>query len=240
MSPPSKLAASLGGPVERRRLVDDIHERLATAIKVGALPPGQRLVEAQLARDLGVSRAPVREALRLLERTGLAHAQGGLYFVPSLGIDDLRELVDVRIALERVAVTYVARRADDEEIATLKPIVARMGQVAAAPRSPKARLSGLDASFHRRLCELSRHARLQRVWAEMADQIDLAIATTNLSFPRYDGMAEDHDVVVTALLGRDAAECEQVITRHIQAGMARYEAVWAASGGAPGDIERSA
>jgi DNA-binding GntR family transcriptional regulator len=213
---------SLTGPLSRRRLADEVRDRLASAIRAGELRPGERLVEAQLARTLGVSRSPVREALRLLERSGFVVADSGLYYVPRLGFEDLRELVQLRIALERLAVSLIVQSKPPKDLSTLEDIAHRMHEAVSAG-SDTAALSSLDAEFHARLCDLPGHARLARMRQEMADEIGLAIAAANLSFPGREGFAEGHDEVITALRTVDRSTAESTIERHILSGLERYE-----------------
>lgn len=215
----------LGEPLQRQRLADEISDRLARAIRSGDLEPGTRLVEARLARELGVSRAPVREALRQLERSGLATADKGLYWVPSLDVEDLRELVLLRIALERLAIALAAERASDDDIDALAQVVARMYELEETqPKNIRALLD-LDAGLHRSLCELSGNRRLRALWTEMDDQIRLAIMTTNISFPEPRGVADDHQLIIDALRTRDRDRCERAIESHIRSGLLHVEAL---------------
>ncbi len=214
---------SLAGPLTRRRLADEVRDRLAAAIRAGDLPPGERLVEAQLARALGVSRSPVREALRLLERSGFVVADGGLYYVPRLGLDDVRELVQLRVALERLAVSLIVQDGPPDDLSVLEDVVVAMREAVAADPSDAARLSKLDAQFHERLCELPGHVRLARMRQEMADEIELAITAANLSFEGGEGFAEAHDEVIAALGTGERDVAESTIEQHILTGLERYE-----------------
>src|SRR5258707_11979733 len=92
-------------PVESRTLPDHVYQRLRHAIHVGHLKPGQRLIDGELAKALQVSRATVREALRMLESRGLVdirHRRGA--FVAELPPDDLRDACNFRRVLETHAV----------------------------------------------------------------------------------------------------------------------------------------
>lgn len=221
---PSALEA-LGEPLKRQRFADEISDRLAKAIRNGDLEPGTRLVEARLARELGVSRAPVREALRHLERSGLATAEKGLYWVPSLDVEDLRELVLLRIALERLAIALAAEQASDEDIDALAQVVARMHELEETQPSNTRALLELDAGLHSSLCKLSGNRRLQALWTAMDDQIRLAIVTANISFPEPRGVADDHQLIIDALRTRDRDRCERAIESHIRRGLLNIEAL---------------
>lgn len=219
----------------RRRLADEVRDRLALAIREGELPPGTRLVEAQLARRLGISRSPVREALRLLERSGLVLAQEGLYFVPELGLQDLRELVQLRVALERLAVSLIVQRRPLPDLSALDEVVERMRATVVGDPSATAELSQLDSQFHRILCELPGHARLARMRLDMSDEIELAIAATNLRFASGEGFPEAHETVLAAIRTGRRSRAEHAIESHILSGLQRYEATSKGNGAAPVD-----
>ena len=103
----------------------DAYERLLNAIDSGELAPGSRLLEAQLAERLGVSRTPVREALRRLEAQGLVtHEPHRGVVVAELDYDQLGELYAVREVLEGTAARLAARHASPEEVEVLREMVA--------------------------------------------------------------------------------------------------------------------
>src|SRR6516225_9920161 len=105
MSPPVGLPA-----LADTDLVGQVARLLTQAVVQGRLPPGAKVVEAGIARELGVSRAPVREAARLLERQGLlvASPRRG-FFVRQFAIDDIDEIYDLRICVERHAAVLAAK-----------------------------------------------------------------------------------------------------------------------------------
>src|SRR5438093_12342821 len=100
------------GPVRRGTLKEQLLDSLRRAIASGAFPPGQRLVEGDLATQLGVSRAPIREAIGHLLQEGLVEVRGGRgIFVRSLTARDAREIYTLRAALETLAATMLAEAA---------------------------------------------------------------------------------------------------------------------------------
>src|SRR5690606_19153041 len=127
-----------------------VFEAIREAIIEGTLEPGERLMEAQLAEDLGVSRTPVREAIRQLELAGLVVMipRRGAY-VADISLKDVADVFEIRGALEALAASLAADRATDEEIQQLQSLLVEI------ERSVEARdvdlLVELDTRFHDQL-----------------------------------------------------------------------------------------
>jgi DNA-binding GntR family transcriptional regulator len=220
----SRASSSLAEPLERSTLSKEVRDRIAAAIRSHELAPGTRLVEAQLARDLGVSRAPVREALQQLARTGLVVPARDGYHAPLFDMQDLRELLQLRVALEQLAARLIADDGSAHELDEFRSIVSQMQDAEGDGVARADFLSELDREFHRLLCARSGNARLVRCWDEMAEQINLALLTTNRAFPRGDGFAEEHLQLLRPIANDDRAACDAAIEDHILRGLHRYEA----------------
>jgi DNA-binding GntR family transcriptional regulator len=220
----SVQSSALSGPVVRSSLVDEVRERLATAIVNRELPPGSRLIEARLASELGVSRGPVREALRELERRGLTVSSPRGFSVPDFSFNDLSELMQLRLALERLAIALAVERMQPAGLLELEADIRDMEHAVAESPEDQATLARLDSAFHEHLCELSGHQRLLHLLRAMSDEIRLAISTANLSFERREGYVEGHAAIVDALRAGDKERCEEVIGEHIRIGLAACEA----------------
>ena len=106
-----------------KQLRDVVFESLRKAIVEGSLKPGQRLMEVQLAEQLGVSRTPVREAIRKLELEGfvIMLPRKGAY-VADMSVKDIIDVLEVRSALEGLAANLAAERMDEKEVENLKEI----------------------------------------------------------------------------------------------------------------------
>src|SRR5215475_7451031 len=92
-------------------LRSQIYERLRAAIRVGVYPPGTRLLELDVAKDLGVSRTPAREALALLTRDGILVHEGRGFRIPVFDAQQITEVFEIRQRLEPYAVRVVCQRA---------------------------------------------------------------------------------------------------------------------------------
>ncbi|SDG04529.1 GntR family transcriptional regulator [Pseudonocardia oroxyli] len=168
------MTAELG--LGAQSLVELALERIRGDILRGAIAPGERLVEEQLTRRFGISRAPVREALRLLGQQGLVeHLPRRGVRVAELSATDMAELFGLRDALERYAVeTALAAPPDPERLAVLERATERIERAATQDAS----LDRADAhrEFHVALVALAGHRHLLRVYEPVIMQLQLYMA----------------------------------------------------------------
>jgi DNA-binding GntR family transcriptional regulator len=212
-------------PIERSSLVDIVRKRLIELIQAGELRPEDRIIETRLAEMLGVSRSPVREALRQLEQQGLVRSYVNRgYSVSHLGARDFEELTVIRIALEKAAIGVLTRRGlEPRGELRLRAIIAKMKEAAAEPPDLP-RCTTLDTEFHEELCRLAGNERLLALRASLAGQISLALAANNRAFPGVEHFAHRHRDLIDAVLGGNAAGAEAEIERHIMAGFEEQKA----------------
>ena len=163
-------------PVERRVLRQDILLGLRSGILNGEIAPGTRLLEIPLATELGVSRGPVREALRQLEQEGLVE------FFPHRGAvvvgvadSELETIYAIRSLLEERAFAKACRVIDDGELATLADMVEKM--IEASEAGDVAAVTEHDMHFHGRVVELSGFSYLRRLWASIDGVVRLRAAS---------------------------------------------------------------
>jgi len=178
----------------------------------GTLRPGQQLVQAEIAAQMNVSRAPIREALRQLEEEGLVESipyRGT--FVSRVTRRDILELYSLRGALESMAARLAISRCSDQEIARLEEIVARMTR--AADSADYQDLNAADVEFHMQLCALSDHRHLLRTWKTNVNLIRRILSFRNrLSTPNV--VVAMHKPIVEAIMNRDAAAAQRAIEAH--------------------------
>lgn len=151
-------------PPERHGLHDAVLVQLMAAIRSGQLKQGDRLLEVEIANRLGLSRGIVREAIRRLEQEGLVVSsphRGS--FVARLSPADVAEIYSVRCALEALAVELAMPRMTDEVLEDLTQIASAM--VEAAERDDRGERVRLDLLFHERICLLSGHRYLHKLWS---------------------------------------------------------------------------
>ncbi len=208
----------------RRPMMDDsdisqgqgAYRRLLDEIRLGTLAQGARLRETELAERLGISRTPVREAIRQLEADGLvAHLPRSGAAIRRLDYAEVIELYEMRAVLEGTAARLAARAASEIELAEL---VALNADLAAAPAGLQAQER--NRQFHRTLNEAARNRFLLKSISALQKTL-LILGPTMLADPARaaDAVAE-HDVVLAALQRRDGIAAETAMRAHIEAALA--------------------
>jgi len=189
----------------------DVYQLILDAIDGGDLPGGARLIETELAERFGVSRTPVREALKRLEAQGVAAAQGRRLVVASLDHDQLGELYEVRGVVEGLAARLAARHAAPEEIAVLRAMVEADRALAGQPGE----LARANKRFHRQMHRASHNRYLNQMLQGMRRSLAL-LSTTSLAAPgRGDESVAEHDAIVRAIETRDEDAADAAARRHI-------------------------
>ncbi len=195
----------------RELVFDAIHE----AILSGALEPGERLMEAQIAEELGVSRTPVREAIRKLELANFVVMipRRGAY-VADITLKDVADVFEIRGALEGLAAELAAERASDEEIEQLERLLVEIGKSIEA--QDVERLVDLDTQFHDHILKASRNERLDQILSQLREQIQ-RFRTQTLARPTRMRVAlEEHRGLVEALAERNGELARQLAAQHIE------------------------
>ncbi len=157
----------------RRTLAEDVAGQLREEIISGHLPAGAVLAEIPTSERLAVSRVPVREATRVLEREGLLVFDGrGRCRVRNLTALDLDEIYDVRLLLERECFRLAAIRRTDEQLQAMESNIEQMARARSL-----ARVTLLDIEFHDLIVEAAAHSRWSHLWNMMRGQIQLFTAS---------------------------------------------------------------
>ena len=161
-------------------LVEVLADELRRRILEGAYAPGERIPEERVTAELGVSRPPVREAMRLLQQEGLLTAipRRGVIVTP-LTADDVREIYALRHALETLAVELALPLHDGARLAPLRSVVENMERATKAGR--RSELPVLNLRFHQALARLPGNKRLAHAYDEIAAQLQMCMAI-NLRF----------------------------------------------------------
>jgi DNA-binding GntR family transcriptional regulator len=195
-----------------------VREAIRERVISGQLPPGSRLVERQLAEQLQVSRVPVREALRALEREGFVEerATGGMV-VTRLSEDDLETLFEVRSALEEILCRRLVRTVDDRGLDRLQAAVDRTAAAIDAGDSDTA--VAANASFHEVLIEEAGSRVLASVIEPVAGQMRWMLNQHDDAA----AMNAEHRLILAALRDRDAERAIGACRDHLAS--SRTEAV---------------
>jgi DNA-binding GntR family transcriptional regulator len=196
-----------------------VSEQIRGRILDGRLKPGERLVEDRLSIELGVSRVPVREALRGLSAEGL------VTLLPRRGAtvievtpESVAELVEVRAQLEGLNAKLAAQRHDPEIVARLEDTLRRGNE--AAKTGTAEELARLNAEFHERLAVASRNSVLSDVMRGLRERTSIAFALNGRTRAREDWA--EHAGVLAAVIAGDADLAALLATRHVQNAAAAF------------------
>lgn len=173
---------------------------------------GERLVETQLASDLGMSRAPVREALQRLAKEGLVteHPHQGT-FVTTLTAGDVVDFYNVRLGIETTAVRLFMHRHCSTE-----PLWAKIDAMArAAERDEVAAVVRAELAFHRVICEGSVNELLLRLFLEQEGRLMLVIGLDDAGFERLDDIAAEHEPLARAIESGSVEKAVTAMEEHV-------------------------
>jgi DNA-binding GntR family transcriptional regulator len=215
--------------ISRSVLSDQVKDRLLQAILDGRYPPGARIVETRVARELGTSQAPVREALRDLEGLGVVETtafRGARVRRPSA--DELLEAFAVRAELESLAARLAVTRLVEADLEVLAGLIEKMQ--AAADSGDSYAEATADATFHRRVVELAGNATLARVWRtlEPFSRTYITIVAPGTDRRR---IADEHVPILDALRRRDPDLVVAVLHTHFDRAAEGLASHWAERGG---------
>ena len=212
--------------ISRSVLSDQIKDHLLQAILDGRYPLGARIVETRVARELGTSQAPVREALRDLEALGVVETtafRGARVRRPSA--DELLEAFVIRAELESLGARLAIPRLTDEDLGVLAAYVDEM-QRSAKDGDYYAEATA-DAAFHSRIVELAGNATLERVWRtlEPFSRTYITMVVPGVDRRR---IADLHAPILAALRLRDPEVAAAVLHDHFADTAAMLASLWAA------------
>ncbi|MFC7344158.1 GntR family transcriptional regulator [Saccharopolyspora griseoalba] len=192
-------------------LRDQIHDALQARISGGQLQPGDRIFEQEIAIEFGVSRVPVREAIRMLQSAGLVEVRSRRrgVFVRSLDRQELEELFDVREALEALAAKLAAERSDAADVEDLGELTARARR--ALQSSDTDAMSQANTEFHDKLVAMSRNELLASMLEPLHGRL-ASLFRLNLEPERVCG---EHEEIYSAVAAGDPDLASEVAKRHV-------------------------
>ena len=210
------MTTSLFQPMMESRPIREIaYEVLKHAIITGEIPAGERIVETDYAERLHISRTPLREALRKLERDGLVEyvLRRGVV-VRAFTIADVEEIYTIRNALEMLTLPAIVKNATEEDIAALKEHLREMDEVMA--HGDIETLSPMARAFHSQLTGLCRQNRILRVIEGQDEFITRFSAMAIRQENRRTQAHEEHYKLVEYVEKRDLEHLEKLMRKHIE------------------------
>jgi len=187
---------------------------LREAILTGELKPGQTLTETDLSQQLGVSRAPIREALRILNSEGLVETipyHGTT--VRRLTKTDIEEIYSMRILLEAFAVEHIISADNPEHIAWLRDNYEQM--IEAGNKNDIMRVNVLDRDFHDELIKMSGHSLLWSMWQTVDMKVRQVMALVNRRNSDLTQIARNHLPLIDAIEAGDLELATDLLKTHI-------------------------
>ncbi len=204
--------------MESRPIREIAYEVLKKAIITGEIPAGERIVETDYADRLHISRTPLREALRKLERDGLVeYVMRRGVVVRAFTIDDVKEIYTIRNALEMLTLPSVIDNATPEDIAELREMLSQMD--ALVRQDDVESLSPLARAFHSRLTSICGQKRILRVIESQDEYIRRFSAMSIRQENRRGAAHEEHHRLVDYIEARDLKSLTELMQHHIDRSM---------------------
>lgn len=204
--------AEVWRPAAKARLSETVGERIRQAILAGDLKPGDRLHEGEIAERLQVSKSPVREAIRDLQREGLvsSHPRQGS-FVRVLTSRDIHDISEVRQLLESFAIESAMRTPNPEWIRQLEDAVDRMRRA-----EDRATLNDEHLRFHDVILSRTGNRQIVEILRGLRTQVETFMAFVDLLYRGPEAVANDHQDLVDAIASNDVLRTQQTIDEHIR------------------------
>jgi DNA-binding GntR family transcriptional regulator len=202
------------GALGRVVLGDQVKEYVIDAIMSGEFQPGDRVVASSLARRLGVSQAPVREAIRDLVLLGFLESEAFKgTSVRSFSPKELYEVYTVRAALESLAARLAVERLTEEDVRVLQETLDEM--IRAAQEQDEEQMVRLDNRFHETIMQISDNQLLYQLWQTLQFGY-WTIVTARSSSYNLEELARRHETLLVAIASRDPQKAAAAMQHHIE------------------------
>lgn len=209
----ARVSSRLAPAVRRLTLHEEIVGTLRDMILEGTLEPGSWIAEVKLCSELGISRTPLREALKVLASENLVRlVQNRGTVVTEIEVEEVVELFEVMEALEALVGRLAAERIDEDDLAELQGL--HEGMVAAHKAGRRHDYFELNQSIHLRLARLTGNKTLAETYQNFAGRIRRARYLANLSDARWAESVDEHEAFMAALARRDAGEFADRLVEH--------------------------
>ena len=219
-----------GVALSRENLSQKAYLRIRSSLIYSELRPGQKLILRPLAAELGLSPTPVREALlRLVSEQALALDERGSALVPVIGLDEFREIVEIRSDLEGRAACRAAQRATDAEIEKVADLAASYDRASA--EGDRSAMLGYNADLHRLVCKVAQAPLILRILEGIWMRIGPVYALTVPQAPGASPLPRHpHDDLIEALRSHDPDAARAAAIADIRDGSSMLEASLAEMG----------
>jgi len=199
---------------EPKVLAQEVASDIKRAIVNGMIKPGEKINETQIARDMGISRSPVREALHMLkkEEVVVSIPYKGT-FVNLLGKKDIEDMYIIRGLLEAYAIEKVIENKNEKILRCLKKNVEDIEKD--VEKKQLQDLVSKDIEFHRNICLFSGNKKLIDIWEGFQTQIEVLINLESGFYERFQLLAVEHRELLSLIIEGKAREAQEKIKAHI-------------------------
>lgn len=202
-------------PIRRKSLHEELAETIGELIVNGDLASGQKVPELELCETFGVSRTPLREALKVLAAEGLVTLEPNRgAWVSEITAAQLEEVFPVMGALEALSGELACAKISDEEIAELDDLQSQM--LEHFGNRDMARYFRTNQAIHEAILKAARNKTLTSQYRALAVKVRRARYVANMSDARWKQAVEEHEQMLVALRARDAAALSEVMKRHLK------------------------
>ena len=210
-------------PPARRTLSDEVVERIRSAILAGELEPGEQLSEGTLADLLGVSRGPIREAVKRLEREGLVFiGTNRRAFVARLSEKTLKRSICCGMCWKGSRSRALVSGATEDDLAAMQAVIDAMAEQIDAGGISEQDAARLDTRFHDVIFECSGMSRMVAFWHILRPQVHVFLLSRNVADPDFrDSAVAGHQWILDAIAARNATLAKQLLTDHLRYGYER-------------------
>jgi DNA-binding GntR family transcriptional regulator len=217
LQPPDHVARAPGATSLVATVTDVVLGELRRAILTGALPAGTLLRQEDVAGRFGVSRPPVREALRQLEAEGLAQYRPRRgYAVASLDPADIEEIFEIRMLLEERAAFLAARHRTERDVADLKALLLEMEDITTGQGYDLERFMAANRAFHERILQTSGRKRLCRMMLGLRDNVERYVRMGAAMIGSMDRVKREHRQIFEAFRRGDAERTAALCAAHVR------------------------
>ncbi|MFY0543932.1 GntR family transcriptional regulator [Brevibacillus sp. H7] len=197
-------------------LSSQVYEYLREKILIGGLTPGQRLVEERIVEETGVSRSPIREAIRRLEKDGLVvvNMQGGVtVYKPTF--QDFTHLYECRLSLEPAAARYAAERRSDEDVSRLREMMEKVKVL--SYQQDAMQIHELNFAFHQLIAEGSQNPYLMKMMKDLKVLISFyRNAILQVDPKRPESVMAEHEAIFQAIAEQNGERAYKQMEKHIR------------------------
>ncbi|MCA3635685.1 MAG: GntR family transcriptional regulator [Rhabdaerophilum sp.] len=200
--------------IHRRYLHDEVAERIRDLIRAGELEPNSRVNELELAERFGISRTPLREAIKILATEGLLELlpnRGAR--VPAVNEAEIDEMLEVIAGLEANAARLLAKRITDSEIADIAELHEAM--LEAFERRDEARYFTLNRQIHEAMMRAAKNATLAQLYAGLSSRIQRFRYAAHKTPEQWQRAIDEHEEMLRLMIERDGEKLAALMERHI-------------------------